>query len=246
MEIISPPQTKNRKSLWLKYATILVFLILAFTAVLITSPPESKGLGESSELFSAQRAFLHTEEIAQAPHMTGSLEHDRVCSYIFDELERIGLQTQIQSTPFVNFDDYILYSNITNVIGRLPGTDNSKAIMMVGHYDTQPHTPGAADDGVAVAAMLEAAETLKNHHKLKNDIIFLFTDAEEVGLIGAEAFAEEHPWMEDVGLILNLEARGNKGPAVAFEVSDQNGWLIKEFIKGVERPFAASMMYEVY
>lgn len=246
MEIVSPPQTENRKSSWLKYATILVFLILAFTAVVLTSPPEPKGLGEPTELFSAQRAFLHTEKIAQNPHMTGSLEHDGVCSYIFDELERIGLQTQIQSTPFVSFDGYILYSNITNVIGRLPGADSSKAIMIVGHYDTQPHTPGAADDGIAVAAMLEAAETLKNHHKLNNDIIFLFTDAEEIGLIGAEAFAEEHPWMDDVGLILNLEARGNKGPAVAFEVSDQNGWIINEFIKGVERPFAASMMYEVY
>jgi hypothetical protein len=226
--------------------TIILIVALAWISILLTSPPKPKKHDSSAREFSAERAFKHIEHVAQWPHMTGTPEHDLVCNYLVNELERIGLEVDIQTTTIADYNGYYVYANVTNVVGRIRGSDNSKAVMVVGHYDTQPHTPGAADDGIAVGSMLEAAEIIKNHYSLKNDIIFLFTDAEEIGLIGAEAFAKEHPWMEDVGLVLNLEARGNKGAVLAFEVSPENGWIIREFAKGVERPFAASMMYEVY
>ncbi|PKP36335.1 MAG: hypothetical protein CVT98_08225, partial [Bacteroidetes bacterium HGW-Bacteroidetes-15] len=226
--------------------TIMLIVALAWISILLTSPPKPKNYDSSTNEFSAERAFKHIEHVAQWPHMTGTPEHDLVCNYLVNELERIGLEVDIQTTTVADYDGYYIYANVTNIAGRIRGTDNSKAVMVVGHYDTQPRTPGAADDGLAVGSMLEAAEIIKNHYSLKNDIIFLFTDAEEIGLIGAEAFAKDHPWMEDVGLVLNLEARGNKGAVLAFEVSPENGWIIREFAKGVERPFAASMMYEVY
>lgn len=178
--------------------------------------------------------------------MVGSPEKEVVCNYIVEELERIGLEVDVQSTTVASYDGFPVFANVTNVAGRIKGTNPSQALLVVGHYDTQPHTPGAADDGIAIGSMLEAAEVIKNHFDLENDIVFLFTDAEEVGLLGAEAFVQDHPWMMDVGLVLNIEARGNMGPALAFEVSSQNGWIIKEFAKGMERPFAGSMMYEVY
>ena len=43
----------------------------------------------------------------------------------------------------------------------------------------------------------------------KNDIIILFSDAEELGLLGAQAFVEHHPWAKNIGLVLNFEARGS-------------------------------------
>lgn len=47
----------------------------------------------------------------------------------------------------------------------------------------------------------------------KNDIVILISDAEELGLLGAGAFVEHHPWAKDIGLVLNFEARGSGGPS---------------------------------
>lgn len=224
---------------------VLLFAI-ALTSVLLTTPEKPKSKNTPITEFSAERAFEYIRVVAQQPHMTGTAYHDSVCTYIAATLEKIGVEVDIQTTTATNNEGLPIFGNVANVLGRIRGTDNSKAILLVAHYDTQPHTPGAADDGIAVGSMLEAARVLKNTPQLKNDIIFLFSDSEEVGLLGAKAFADEHPWANDVGLVLNLEARGNTGAVLAFEVSPENGWIIREFAKGVNKPFAGSMMYEIY
>lgn len=178
--------------------------------------------------------------------MIGTEENKRVANYLASEMLRIGLDVDTQQTSVLSSSTIPLLGQVTNVMGKIRGTDNTKAILVLGHYDSQPYTTGAADDGIALASMLESAEILKNHFSLKNDIIFLFTDAEEVGLLGAIAFANQHPWIDEVGLVLNIEARGNRGTALSFEVSPNNGWIMKEFIRNAEYPYAGSMMYEVY
>lgn len=213
---------------------------------MLVSPPLPKGTSAPDNEFSAARAFRHIEVIAQAPHMSGTPQKDTVCTYIVKQLEAFGVEVDVQSTTVMDYDGFPIFANVTNIAGRIRGTNSTKAVLIVGHYDTQPHTPGAADDGIAVGSMLEAARIIKAHFALQNDIIFLFTDAEEVGLLGAEVFVKKHPWINDVGLVLNLEARGNRGTALAFEVSAENGWIIRELVKAVEHPFAGSMMYEVY
>ncbi|HEV2764480.1 MAG TPA: M28 family peptidase, partial [Pyrinomonadaceae bacterium] len=87
---------------------------------------------------------------------------------------------------------------------------------------------------------------LKASAPLKNDVIFLFTDGEEMGLLGAEAFVAEHPSVRDVGLVLNFEARGTCGPVYMFETSERNGALVAEFAKAAPRPYASSLAYTVY
>ncbi len=94
--------------------------------------------------------------------------------------------------------------------------------------------------------MLETLRTLKTGPPLSNDVIFLFTDGEEAGLLGARAFVDEHPWAKDVGVVLNFEARGISGPSILFETSNRNGWLISQFDKAAPYPVATSFAYEVY
>jgi hypothetical protein len=95
--------------------------------------------------------------------------------------------------------------------------------------------------------MLETLRALKVGPPLKNDLIFLFTDAEEVGLLGAKAFIDEHAWAGDIGVVLNFEARGNSGPSIMFETSARNGWLVKQFVAAAPRPaFGNSFSYEIY
>src|SRR5690606_10747281 len=82
----------------------------------------------------------------------------------------------------------------------------------------------------------------------ENDIIILFTDAEEIGLLGAELFVKEHPWAEKVGLVLNFEARGSGGPSnMILETNGGNGKMIKAFMEAnPDFPVATSLMYSVY
>ena len=101
----------------------------------------------------------------------------------------------------------------------------------MGHYDSVDDSYGASDDGSAIVTMLETLRVLKTQDPLMNDIIFLFTDGEELGLLGARAFLEQHPLAKDIGLVLNLEASGTSGQSMMFETSKDNKWIISEFAK---------------
>ncbi len=228
---------------------MVVFFFYIYSLELY-SPPQPVGKEASLSAFSAARAFEHVKAMCQKPHSMGTKEHARVKNYIVNETRELGLETEIQTTTSLLEFRRVTAGQVHNIIAVLkgsgsPGTD-SKGVLIAAHYDSQPHTPGAADDGAAVAAMLETARALKHSPSLKSDIIFLFTDAEEVGLLGAKAFMAEHPLSQQVGIVLNLEARGNSGPSVTFEVSPENGWIMREYAKAVPYPVAASIMYEVY
>ena len=59
-------------------------------------------------------------------------------------------------------------------------------------------------------------------------------------------FTEEHPWAKDVGVVLNLDARGNSGPSYMFETSEGNGWLIEQLARALPHPMASSLTVDVY
>jgi len=99
------------------------------------------------------------------------------------------------------------------VIVRVPGTRSSAPdVLITAHYDSVPVGPGAGDDGVSVAAMLETMRALKAGKPLKNDVVFLFTDGEELGWLGAKAFAQQDPEMDRVGVAFAFEGWPKSGP----------------------------------
>ena len=197
--------------------------------------------------FSAERAFAHLKEFAVHPHPIGSEEHDRVRDYLIQSLQELGLQPEIQKTPSVySSGSWISGGTVENIIAKLEGTHSTKSIMLVAHYDSVPGAAGAADDGAGVSAILETVRALKEGKPLQNDVIILLTDGEENGMLGANAFVKEHPWVKDVGLVLNFEARGNEGTSFMFETSSNNSWLIKEFVQAAPTPVAHSLLYSLY
>jgi acetylornithine deacetylase/succinyl-diaminopimelate desuccinylase-like protein len=215
---------------------VLTFLFILFWGAFSLyqgNSPAPVSANASTNEFSSGRAIRHLQAITKQPHPPGSNEHAAVREYIVEALRSNALEPEIQVETVIDRqrDPMLLAGTVRNVIAKLPGTENSKAILVAGHYDTSPQAFGASDDGAAVGAMLESLRALKAGPPLKNDVIFLFTDAEEEGLLGANGFMVEHPWARDVGLVLNFEARGNGGPSIMFETSNNNGWLIPEFAK---------------
>jgi len=227
---------------------LVLFLIIAGTIWLslsTTRPPAVVPASAPETEFSAERAMKHVVAISREPHVTGSPEIYQVRDYLLGELRSLGLNPETQVVVAQNHFRENKVALAENIFAKIPGTNSTQAILIIGHYDTGPTSPGAADDGIAVAAMLETARALKAGHPLENDIIFLFSDAEESAFSGANA-ARKHPWVADVGLVLNLEMRGGAGPVYLVETGPDNGKIIPEFAKAVPYPVGTSLSREVY
>jgi hypothetical protein len=176
-----------------------------------------------------------------------SAEHDQVRDYIASQFTKQGLAPQIESGfSQLNWGKYHASGIVQNLIARLPGSANSRPVMLTAHYDSVPRGPGAADDGHAVGVLLESLRALRAGPPLRNDVIFLITDGEERGLLGALLFVHEHPWRSEPGVTLNFEARGTSGAAVMFETSIGNQWLILGLQSAVPDAIATSVAYEIY
>ena len=174
-------------------------------------------------VFSAERAMRHVEQIAQRPHSLGSADHDRVRDYVVAQLTALGLQPQIQEATAIG-TRYREAGRVQNIMARFPGSEQgAKAVLIMAHYDGVEAGPAAADDGAGAAAILETLRALRARKQpLRHDVIALFTDGEEAGLLGAAAFVREHPWAKDVGVVLNFEARGTTGRSLMFETGPGN------------------------
>src|SRR5215203_1856263 len=99
-------------------------------------------------------------------------------------------------------------------MSKLPGTSDGAAVLLTAHYDSIPAGPGAGDDLAGVAAILKGARLLRTEPPARNPIIFRFTDGEELGPLGAQAFMAEHPRAAAVGVVVNLEANGTHGQSI--------------------------------
>jgi Peptidase family M28 len=235
----------GRKHAWSGVAALAALLLVGLLLIYLDAPPAARGSGPNPGWFSADRAFVHVAAIGRAPHPIGSAEHAVVENYILGVLRQNGLTPAVQRATVK--DQWsgmpVVLENITaGIKGGVPG----QAVLLVAHYDSVSAGPGAADDAAAVAALLEAARIFQSLRPFKRDIYFLFTDGEELGLLGAKAFVAENPLAKNIALVLNFEARGTDGPVILFETSDANAWLIDNASRAASRPVANSLSYEVY
>ncbi|ROP79976.1 peptidase M28-like protein [Stenotrophomonas rhizophila] len=214
-----------------------------------TPPPQPASIATAE--FSAVRAMQHLSWIATEPHPTGSAAAARVRDQLVNHLQQAGLQVSVQrgqaAAEYGKGDGRgVRAANVGNVVAVLPGRDRSlPAVLLMAHYDTVPHSPGAADDGLGVAVMLEISRALQNDLR-QRDVVFLFTDAEEAGLLGARAFFASHPLSSRIGTVINLEARGSSGRAVLFETGPGNAALLSTFAKLAQQPLGNSLTGFVY
>ena len=207
-----------------KVATTLGVAVLAVLSILrVQRTPKVVPAGAPDTVFSAERAMHHVEQIAQRPHAMGTADHDRVRDYIAAQLQAMNIKPQFQTTTAVG-TRYQASGRVQNVLGYLPGSSsNGKAVLLVAHYDGVEAGPAASDDGAGAAALLETLRAMRARRApLKQDVIALFTDGEESGLLGAAAFVREHKWASDVAFVLNFEARGTTGRSYMFETGAGN------------------------
>ena len=230
----------------LSFLLILFFIWYSFFSMM---PRQGKDAMAPQTEFSTQRALQPLKEITKAPHYHGSDEHTRVRAYLVAELENLGLQTEIQE-GFVLNEGWRGLDKPKNIIGVWKGTGTGKSLVLLSHYDSaKVPALGASDAGSGVVTILESLRAYKAAGKQpENDIVVLFSDAEEIGLDGAQLFVNEHPLAKNAGLVLNFEARGSGGPSnMILETNGGNANLVTAFVDAnPEYPVASSLMYSIY
>ncbi|NVN16778.1 M28 family peptidase [Muricauda sp. HICW] len=228
--------------------TLLLLLFAVYWSFKSLMPSYSPDQDLELEAFSTDRALEHVKQLSMEPHAVGFPGHERVKDYIISELNKMGLTTTVQNGYTAG--DWGNLSKATNILARIEGSGDGKALLLLSHYDSNPHSSfGASDAGSGVATILEGIRAFLSENKTpKNDIIILISDAEELGLNGADLFVNKHPWAKDVGLVLNFEARGSGGPSyMLIETNRGNAKLIKEFKEANPKyPVANSLAYSIY
>lgn len=99
-----------------------------------------------------------------------------------------------------------------NVIGEITGRDGSDEYLVLGaHLDSWDEGTGAIDDGAGVGSMMAAATMIgQMEQRPRRSIRVLLFGAEEIGLVGVQAYAESHK--EDLGEhLLGAEVDGGGG-----------------------------------
>lgn len=103
------------------------------------------------------------------------------------------------------------YGTGVNIHGALASTTQSPETIVIGaHYDSVRGSPGANDNATGVAMVFGAVNALRQKQCRSKNIIFVFFDEEEKGLIGSREFAKM------------LKERGDSVHSV--HTIDQIGW----------------------
>jgi Peptidase family M28 len=226
-------------------AGVGVALLLAATLSAYRTP-EPSGIGAAPTVFSAARALQILKELVGdgIPHPLGSAADARIRDDIVKRLTALGYTTELQTGIACN--DFGECGSPTNIIATRGEVSAKDAVMLAAHYDSVPAGPGASDDGVGVANLLEIARVLTVLPAPRHPVVLLVTDGEEAGLLGASLFTREHPLAKRIWAAVNMEARGVSGPSLMFETGTANDWLMRLYGKHTLEPISNSLCYVIY
>jgi len=225
---------------------------MVFVAVMLAGlalKPDAVRAQNGAAQFDAQNAHARLARILgdETPHPVDSAAGDAVRARLLQEIEALGFTPALQeafacsASPRDPSAGCALVRNVSFELGSAPG----KAVLVSAHYDSVPAGPGASDDGMGVATLLETARLLKADPPQRR-IIFLLTDGEEPGLLGAVAFRDKDPRFAEIDAVVNLEARGTSGLASFFETNRPNGAAVRAYAAHALRPSANSIMAAIY
>ena len=154
-----------------------------------------------------------------------------------------------------------VYCNITNIVARLSlKKDNliakkegtaPPAVLVNAHFDSFVMSPGASDDGLEVAVMLEVLRLVSRaphpqsiKDSLHNPIVFLFNGAEESNLQGSHGFITQHKWAKSIRAVINLESIGSGGRELLFQCNSP--WVAQVYADSAPYPHSSGIAHEVF
>ena len=243
-----------------RLAAPLVVALFALAAWLglrpLSAVPEVVPAAAPATVFSAERALVDLQALTAARRPVGSAANAAARDTLLAQIAALGLAPQVQSTHVYRrepgFPEAHLMA-VENILVRLPGSEpGGKALLVSGHYDSVATAVGASDCAMCSAVTLETlravAAAAAAGQPPRHDIIFLFTDAEEIGVAGALGFMRDHPWAADVGLSLVFEGLGSDGAPLLYIAGPDSGAIVGvalDALAGDARyPLASSFLHD--
>jgi len=234
-----------------------LILAIVFSLVLfglnswLVRMPDAQPRNVPENQFSAERAIDLLKHLLgnNTPHPVGSSANAAVQTRITDWLDQQKIVWEIQSTWSCAFEASRC-SWVENIIATLPGKtqdyEKHPFVALMAHYDSVPMAPGAGDDGAGVVTLLEVARILKLEGPANNPLMLIFTDAEEIGLMGAEAFFNYHPLAKNVGMVINIEGGGTSGHSQVLRTAFGSRLILSSFTDTAKFPFGNSIANEMF
>ena len=242
-------------------AFVITAALLAYG--LFTQP---RPRNSDAEGFSSARVVKDIEVMSKDPHSVAQPEaRARVREYLVQRLHELGADT----VRILKYDSLVGPKNrhveytfdAHNIVAEFAPehaqSDSAAELMFVAHYDSRySHifardtvwSYGAADDGYGVGVILETvSQLLKERENWSQGVKVLFTDAEEPGMIGMTAMWDnDRQEFDNVGLMVNVEARGPWGPALLFEACPGNEKVVDLYASTARYPYTYSLTTVVY
>jgi hypothetical protein len=192
----------NKTITWY-YPDSLSFQLSTFTARITASDRQTMNIQQIVDMVDTSRLKQNLQFIEGIRHRTTNPAH---LQFTRDTLLNIfaleGLETRTNDVPFGSYTG-------KNIIGRKPGTvNNSKTIILDGHYDSVSNSPGADDNGSSIAGMLEILRII-SQMEFRNSVEFIAFDLEESGLKGSAEFVQSGilPY-EKIHAVINMDMIG--------------------------------------
>ncbi len=250
-----------------RFRPLILFVTVVLAGIFAYGPYGTRSSAEDPDFggFSAARVIEDIEVISKKHHSVAHPEERaEVREYLIQRLDELGADT----VKLFEYDSltgpqnkHVTYTfdavDVLAEFAPLTPSEDPTYLLMVAHYDSRYSQPmpkdtvwsyGAADDGYGVGVILETLHhALKNREGWKQGIKVLFTDAEEVGMMGMKAIWEnDREVFENVGFMINIEARGPWGPALLFETSPGNEKVMDLYAKAAKDPYTYSLTTVVY
>ncbi|GAA5972745.1 hypothetical protein JCM11641_003001 [Rhodosporidiobolus odoratus] len=253
---------------------ILTYFIYTSVTLHYSLPTPNQSLYDhhGNPSFSENKAMQYITDLAAYQDGTpryrivGTKEMVQTDAYLLDQINVIrqqmvqvhpqgGMQIEVWHQhgdgthlfDFMNKKVWKKYFGISNVIVRLSSGEpasKANAILINAHSDSTLPSPGAADDLVGVAVMLESLRVMAlSNRTLTNSAIFLFNGAEESLQDASHLFITQHPLKDTVRGVINLEAAGNRGKEIVFQATNE------EMIRALKRtpsPYATVIASEIF
>lgn len=239
---------------------VIASALLAYGLFTLPSPKPADADG-----FSSARVVKDIEVLSKEHHSVAHpTERAAVREYLISRLVETGADT-VQVFRYDSLvgpqNKHVVYTfdayDVLAEYAPLKASGDTTYLMFVAHYDSRYSQPfardtvwsyGAADDGYGVGVALETvSQLLKERDQWNQGVKVLFTDAEEVGMMGMKAIWEnDRQVFDNVGLIINIEARGPWGPALLFEACPGNEKVIDLYASAAKYPYTYSLTTVVY
>lgn len=245
-----------------KYLSLLFLIILGIFFVLSILDVTEKNYDTNFNTELIDKHINSLEELG--PHsIVQEDSNEEAVYYITSVLDSYNLINEDTITkPAYQVQKFLTSANSyqrvyrKNVIAHIPanGEKTDNVIMFMAHLDSISTGSGASDDSIACATMLEAIryylDKMNNGYLINNDLVFVFTNGEEHGLLGATQFMSNfnkfNNLIERIKFGVNLESRGTSGTLIMFETSKNNYNTIKLFSEVNQNIFTSSVATFVY